>query len=109
MYVLAGESPHRILGFGSLTPGRGPGRRHKGIVEVAIHDDYGPEAIRILDHLFAAATERKVELVQAWIASSDQKKANEFLKLGFERLATIPGAIRLSGDDLDVSVFERRV
>jgi L-amino acid N-acyltransferase YncA len=109
MYVLAGESPHRVLGFGSLTPGRGASRRHKGVVDVATHDDYGHEAIRILDHLFTAATERKVESLQAWIASRDQKKTNEFLKLGFEPVATIPGGIRVSGEDLDVSLFERSV
>jgi GNAT superfamily N-acetyltransferase len=109
MCVLTGESPHRVLGFGSLTPGRGVGRRHKGIVDFATQDDYRHDAMRILDLLLAAAEERKVESVQAWIASSDQKKANEFLGLGFERLATIPGAVRLSGDDIDVNLFERKV
>ena len=43
MGVLVGQTPHRVLGFGSITPEPGEARRHKAMVDVCSHDGYGDQ------------------------------------------------------------------
>jgi len=108
MSVLIGESSHRVLGFGTLTPARGPSRGHKAVIDVATHDNYencGPD---ILAFVLAKAAEREIKMVQAYVAVRDQIKLRWFQEAGLEQMVTLPGQLCVEGEMIDVIVLEGR-
>lgn len=104
--VLAGESPHRVLGFGSLTPEPGEYRRHKAVIDVCSHDNYEDGADSLVRWLMSEAAGRGVERLQAYVAASDAGKQERFRRFGLKPLARLPGQIRLEGREVDVLVLE---
>ncbi|MBM3801191.1 MAG: GNAT family N-acetyltransferase [Acidimicrobiia bacterium] len=109
MCVVAGEAPHRILGFGTLTPDPGVARRHKAVIDVAAHDAYDSELDVMVCHLLERAKERQIESVQAYVAVWDRRKADRFKRFGFRPIATLPGQLRVAEQNVDVEVLESEV
>ena len=104
--VLVGQSPHRVLGFGSITPEPGQSRRHKAVIDVCSHDGYAEGAESLIRWLMAEAGKREIELLQAYVAASDLGKQECFRRFGLKPLATLPGQLRLEGQEVDVLVLE---
>ena len=107
--VLVGESPHRVLGFGSITPEPGEYRRHKAVIDVCSHDNYAEGADSLTQWLMSEATRRGVERLQAYVADSDAGKQERLRRFGLKPLARLPGQIRLEGRAVDVLVLEGTV
>ena len=106
MCVLTGERAHRVLGFATLTPERGPYCRHKAVIDLVTHDHYDHCAVEMLDWLFSTGAKRDVETVQAFVAVCDQKKLQWFQSVGLKPVATLPGQLRIEGKLIDVQVLE---
>jgi GNAT superfamily N-acetyltransferase len=106
MCVLTGERAHRVLGFATLTPERGPYCRHKAVIDLVTHDHYDHCAVEMLDWLFSTGAERDVETVQAFVAVCDQKKLQWFQSVGLKPVAMLPGQLRIDGKLIDVQVLE---
>ena len=104
--VLVGESPHRVLGFGSITPEPGEYRRHKAVIDVCSHDDYDDGADSLTQWLMSEAAGCGVERLQAYVAASDKDKQGRFRRFGLKPLGRLPGQIRLEGREVDVLVLE---
>lgn len=104
--VLVGESPHRVLGFGSVTPEPGDSRRHKAVIDVCSHDGYADGADSLTRWLMSEAAGRGVEQLQAYVAASDPDKQERFRQFGLKPLARLPGQLRLEGRAVDVLVLE---
>ena len=104
--VLEGGSPHRVLGFGSITPEPGEYRRHKAVIDVCSHDNYAGGADSLTQWLISKAAGRGVEQLQAYVAASDADKQERFRRFGLKPLARLPGQIRLEGREVDVLVLE---
>ena len=109
MCVVTGEASHRILGFGTLTPQPGIARRHKAIIDVASHDSYESETDGMINHLMAEAKQRQIQLVQAYVASWDRKKADHFKRFGLLPIAKLPAQLRVAVESVDVDVLEADV
>ena len=107
MCVLAGANPHRILGFGSLTPGPGAARRHRAVIDAAAHDHYGESAKAVIDWLIARCPELGIRAAEAYVASTDKQKAAWFASAGFRPAAELPRKLHVDGRDIDVTVLER--
>ncbi len=107
--MLVGRSAHRILGFGTLTPGPGGGRAHKAVLDVVAHDNYEHEVDRMIEHLVAEARGRDIEVLQAFVASRDEKKRGWFEKAGMRVVATLRGEIKVQARSIDVLVAERHL
>lgn len=104
--VLVGESSHRVLGFGSITPEPGDSRRHKAVIDVCSHDGYSGGADSLIRWLMAEAGGCGVEQLQAYVAELDVGKQECFQRFGLKPLARLPGQIRLEGREVDVLVLE---
>ena len=109
MCVVTGEPPHRILGFGTLTPEPGIARRHKAIIDVAAHDSYDSATDGMIYHLMAEAKQRQVQSVQAYVASWDRKKADHFKQFGLRPIAKLPGQLRVAGQGVEIEILEAEV
>ena len=108
MIVLTGDSG-RVLGFGTLTPERGPHRGHKAVIDLVTHDHYEHCADDMLASLFSQAAERDIETVQANVAVRDQKKLQWFQSARLEPVCTLPGHLSVDEEKIDVLVLEGRV
>ena len=104
--VLVGQSPHRVLGFGSITPEPGESRRHKAVIDVCTHDAYPDGTGSLIRWLMTEAGKREIELLQAYVAASDLGKQEWFRRFGLKPLARLPGQLRLEGQAVDVLVLE---
>ncbi len=104
--VLVGQSPHRVLGFGSITPEPGQSRRHKAVIDVCSHDGYAEGAESLIRWLMSQAARRGIEHLQAYLAASDMGKQEWFRRFGLKPLARLPGQLRLEGERVDVLVLE---
>ena len=104
--VLVGESPHRVLGFGSITPEPGESRRHKAVIDACSHDGYAEGADSLVQWLMSEAASRGVEQLQAYVAASDADKQERLRRFGLKPLARLPGQIRLEGRAVDVVLLE---
>jgi GNAT superfamily N-acetyltransferase len=109
MIMLVGEASHRILGFGTLTPGPAPGQTHKAILDVATHSHYSQEVGGILQELLHKAAELDIETVQACVAGPDEAKRAEFERLGMRPVGTFPNQIRIGHQRVDVTILEGRI
>lgn len=109
MCVLTGDRPHRVLGFGSLTLGSGPGRRHHAIIDVATHDHYAVDAEPMIAWLTDRAVRIGVRTLQAQVAAMDEDKADWFRCAGFDRVAELPDQLRVEDSMMAVLLFEKQV
>ena len=107
--VLVGESSHRVLGFGSLTPEPGEFRRHKAVIDVCSHDNYSGGADSLTQWLMSEAAGRGIERLQAYVAAWDADKQERLRRFGLKPLSRLPAQIRLEGRDVDVLVLEGAV
>ena len=106
MCMLIGESAHRVLGFGTLTPGPATEQRHKAVIDVTVHDNYEACVPDMLEWLRDAATRHKIEKVQAYVAQPDEKKRRWFQNIGLSPIASLPGQLSVNGEMTDVTVLE---
>lgn len=109
IYALATPDRRRVLGFGSVTSGAGPLRRHTAIVELALHDNYAQHAGDLLKRLLQRCSERGVERSYAYVVDVDARKRQWFLDAGFQLAAALPEAVQIDGQASNVTVLERRV
>ena len=109
MCVLIGETAHRILGFGTITPGPAKGQSHKAVMDVMTHRNYEHEADRLIRHLLHKADQFNIKSVQAYVASRDVTKQRWFESVGMRHVTTLPGQIRAADESVDVTVLEHDV
>jgi len=109
MVMLIGEKTHRVLGFGTLTPGPGPNRRYKGLIDLAVHDNYVDQAERIIERLLSEAKQKQIEVAQAYIAGKDQQKGEIFRRAGFAPIARLSEQLRVGDQAIGVELLERKV
>ena len=107
MCVLAGEGSGRTLGFGSLTPGPGSGRRHLAVLDAVTHDHYLDRFDSLVTWLLQQAANIGVQTVQAMAAYGDHHKLEGFCRGGFEPIEELPDRLRLDGNSIAVTVLER--
>jgi GNAT superfamily N-acetyltransferase len=107
MCVLTGGGPSRVLGFGTLTPGMGHGRRHLAVIDIATHDGYRSEAGRMIEWLTKAASRIGIRILQACIASCDQHKVALFSDAGFSPVAVIDKQLVVADRTIGVTIFQR--
>ena len=107
MCMLIGEKAHRVLGFATFTPEAGPARRHRAVIDVVVHDHYQDKAQQILDVLLGKAAQENIQVLRAYVAASDTKKADWFKLAGLRPVAELPGELRVNEEMIDVMVWER--
>ena len=73
------------------------------------HDNYEHEVDRMIKHLVAEARGRDIEVLQAFVASRDEKKRGWFAKAGMRVVATLRGEIKVQARSIDVLVVERHL
>ena len=106
MPMLIGDRAHRVLGFGSLTPGPAPARGHKAIIDVAAHDHFIDYLPKLLEELQKEARRLEVQTLQAFVAEKDQAKKELFSRAGFQPVAELRGELKIPGRKLDVTLLE---
>lgn len=109
MLTLVGDCTHRVLGFASMTPGPAPLRGHSAVIDAVTHDNYADALCSLLDKLVVTARQRKITLLQAYVAMVDRRKEENFRIAGFSTAAILPEAIRLDGKMLDVRLMQRHL
>ena len=108
MVMLIGARPHRVLGFGSLTPHPKSGCDHVAVIDFAVHDNYQHRAGDLLDELIGAARDHKISALQAYAAALDTRKEDLLKHAGFHPIARLPGQLRVNNEDIDVSIWDCR-
>jgi predicted N-acetyltransferase YhbS/L-amino acid N-acyltransferase YncA len=106
MLTLAGGSPHRVLGFGTLTPEPGPARSHRAVLEVAAHDNYAAGASLLTDRLLREARARSLAGVQAYASENDRTKLRVFRQAGLRSIGRMHDHARWGGQSFDVACLE---
>ena len=109
MRSLIGESPYRVLGYGSLTPGAAPVRNCTAVVDVAVHDNWGESAPVLISRLVEDAADRSVTAVEAYIAARDVQKRRWFEETGFMETAVLSEQLRIENQLCDVVLLRRRL
>jgi GNAT superfamily N-acetyltransferase len=103
MYVMAGEGAHRVIGFGTLTPGPGWSQAHVGVLDLAIAESYQP--FDLARPLVAAAKSEGLSTLMAYVASSDALKRRWLQSLDLSPVTRLPGAVRTPEGVEDAEVF----
>jgi len=106
MTMLIGEAAHRVLGFGSLTPGPAPAQDHRAIIDVAAHDHYVDHVPELIETLKGAARDLGLQALQAFVADRDQVKKEFLVRAGFQPVGQLPGQLSVDNQKLDVIVLE---
>jgi GNAT superfamily N-acetyltransferase/L-amino acid N-acyltransferase YncA len=106
MLTLVGGSPHRVLGFGTLTPEAGTARSHRAVLEVAAHDHYEAGAALLTASLLREARARSLAGVLAYAAESDRTKLRLFRHAGLRSIAKFHDHARWNGGAHDVACLE---
>ena len=113
MMTLVGESPHRVLGFGSLTPGPPPLRHRTAVIDMAVDDNYSDKAREMISALLKKAHKLDIRLLEAYLAEEDNHKATWFIQMGFEEVALLPNHFFSRESAVNVSLlhysFKNRV
>ncbi|NQU12276.1 GNAT family N-acetyltransferase [bacterium] len=101
MVALVGATPHRVLGFGSLTlkPGRAPSTR--AVMDAVTHDHYASRLSALLERLLDEARARRLRAVGAWIAAADAAKNRAFRQAGFRPVERSPQPVRVGEPVID--------
>ena len=106
MFSLIGNAAHRVLGFGSLTPGPAPGRNHTAILDVAVHDHYLDQLPQLIERLVESGTAMDKYLL-AYVADQDQVKKRCLLDAGFSAAGRLPASLRMNGRLLDAIALSK--
>lgn len=107
MLTLVGATAHRVLGFATLTPGPAPARDHTAVIDVVTHDHYVPQTPDLFDRILAEAKAMEVEVVQAWVAATDTRKADWLKNAGLQPLVTVPNALRVGDRSISAVLFQK--
>ena len=108
MLVLAARDSPRILGLATLTPGPA-GRKHRAIVDLAVHANYTACRDDMAARLLAEAASRNLEHLDAVVATADTGKLDALTRAGFRPVATLPGHLRLRAGFANAVQLERRL
>lgn len=106
MLVLSAPGSHRVFGLATLTPGPGPGRKHRAIIDVATHANYADSRTDLASRLIDEAAQRKLELLEARVAAGDTGKLALLARAGFRPVGTLRAHLRLRTGDTDVVQLE---
>lgn len=104
MLTLMGATPHRVLGFGSLTTD--PSRRSRAVVDAIAHDHHPGGMDLLIRHLIAEARSRRSRVVRACVAREDEVKARHFSTAGFQTVGMMLDNLRSDGGFSQVSLME---
>lgn len=104
--VMIGEAAHRVLGFGSLTPGPAPARQHQAVVDVAAQDHYIDRLPDLLEHLKDEARRLEIQTLQAFVADQDQVKKETFLHAGFQPVSELSGQLQAGNREVNVAILQ---
>jgi len=103
MHVLRGNSEHRILGFGAYTPGLGPARRSLADFDFFCHDNYRPEARKLLQSLIdEAKSHPHLQRLRLRTAETDNWKREYAEQCGFAPAYRDNEELRLFNDNWPV-------
>jgi GNAT superfamily N-acetyltransferase/L-amino acid N-acyltransferase YncA len=105
--LVSTDSPHRVLGFASITPGPGPLRERTARCDATCHDHYAGHAMDLIEAMRAWAGDQGMILLEAFIAEIDSAKRAWFEAAGFVAAARLPGALVNHDQRLDVVVLQR--
>lgn len=101
MHVLTGATAHRILGFGSFTPGLGPVKNFLADVDFVCHDAYRDEAPLLLQSLIRAGKAntflRELRLITA---VSDEWKRQCASGCGFGEAMEFPEQLHFNTQEI---------
>ena len=106
MKMLIGERPHRVLGFGTLTPEPSPARNHIAVLDVAAHDNYIDQLPQLIETLKDEARSAGIEKLQAYVADQDQAKSQFLRHADLQPIANLHGQLKIDGRKMDVTVLE---
>lgn len=106
MLVLASPE-RRIFGFATLTPGPGPSRRHRATIDFATHDAYAAALGDLLGRLLAEAETRRIETLDAHVATGDTAKRTALEAADFTPVVTIERDLLLRDGPCDVTLYRR--
>lgn len=109
MAVLAGESEHRIMGFGTITPGVGSTRKHAATLEFAAHDHYQAENRQLVCWLVEQARRQEISILHAYVAQTDRHKTEMLCEEGFRSVAVVARQLRFDGHEMDVVLMEKKL
>jgi GNAT superfamily N-acetyltransferase len=103
MCVLVGERAHRLLGFGTLTPGPGWSRAHVGVLDLAVAEPYDPSDL--LGVLVTAAKDRGTSSLMSFASTSDTRRRRWLHSLDLKPVARLPAVVRTSAGLEEAEVF----
>jgi len=109
MRTLQDASPHRVLGFGSLTRGHSALQQPHAVVDVTVHDRAEAHGVTLVDDLVVQAGGQGITALSAYVPQGDTGKAKWFREAGFEVAATLPGQLQRDGRPEAVDVYHRTV
>lgn len=107
LMMLVGETAHRVLGFGSLTPGPAPSRHHKAVIDAVTHDHYAQRLDDLVASLVEEAQQRGLGVLQAYVAETDGRKHDCFARAGFETVTRLRGELQAGDRLVDVDLLEK--
>jgi len=107
LLVVEGAVGGRILGFGSVTPNAGVGRRHVSTLDFVVHDSQLDRQAALVGTLLEAARAAGAQRANAWVLAADEGKRSCLLAAGFGEAARFLSAVRLTAGAEAVVVLER--
>jgi GNAT superfamily N-acetyltransferase/L-amino acid N-acyltransferase YncA len=108
MLSLVGETPQRILGFATATPGPGALRAKTARLDAAICDAYPDQGPILVKALLDWLQTKGISLAEAAIAEEDTRKRGWFESEGFAPVARIPDALHHHDEWTGVQVLHKR-
>jgi hypothetical protein len=106
---LIGAVPNRVLGLASLTPQPSPLRKHIGVIDGVTHDNYSADLTKLLERLVETAQQKKIQLLQAYVSTTDLKKEESFKAIGLSTVTTFSKAILLDNKPITVKLMQRQL
>ena len=107
--TLIGAVPNRVLGLASLTPQPSPLRKHIGVIDGVTHDNYSADLTKLLERLVKNAQQKKIQLLQAYVSTTDLNKEESFKAIGLSTVTTFSKAILLDNKPITVKLMQRQL
>ncbi len=103
--MITGTDTRRVFGFGSITRGPGPTRRHTAAIDFAAHENYERLLPDLVTHLVDGCRELGIRQVFAWVAETDKIKLSCLQEKSFGETARLRAAVSLDDVDRDIVVL----
>lgn len=103
--VLTGDSPHRVLGLATITPGSAEAQKQAGILDFLLHENYYSGACALIQQTMAEARSKRMEQVSAYLVERDASKADILLGMGFREIGVLPAQLRHGENIEDVRIL----